>query len=157
MCSATRPSSLSSTSTLDIPTYLPKQVTPVLTRRENSPNPISTSSLPSPTDPSPSPIPILSSSLPPPYPGSGTAADPYLIDWLPYEPTNPYNWSNVRRWLYTLVIAVSCLCIAFVSTSYSAAVSDIIAVYPGTSQETGIAGISLYVLGEFRDDLLVRG
>jgi hypothetical protein len=87
-----------------------------------------------------------------PYPGSGTHADPYLVDWLPDEPANPYNWSSARRWLYTLIAAFSCLCIAFASTSYSAAVEDIVKAYPGTTQETAVAGISLYVLGE----LLVR-
>lgn len=122
------------------------------------PCPLSTST-PKPTSSSPnSPTTSLSlSALPellvtakPPYPGSGTPSDPYLVDWLPDEPANPYNWSSARRWLYTLIAAFSCLCIAFASTSYSAAVEDIVKAYPGTTQETAIAGISLYVLGEWR-------
>ncbi|GFZ48386.1 hypothetical protein JCM24511_06134 [Saitozyma sp. JCM 24511] len=93
-------------------------------------------------------LPVLPSGyIKPPYPGSGTPSDPYLIDWLPDEPANPCNWSSSRRWIYTLIVAFSCLCIAFASTSYSAAVKDIIKAYPGTTQETAIAGIRLYVLG----------
>lgn len=40
---------------------------------------------------------------PPPsqYPGKGTIADPYLVDWDLGDPENPYNWSTRRKWLIT--------------------------------------------------------
>jgi hypothetical protein len=46
------------------------------------------------------------------------------------------------------IIAISALCISFASSSYSSAIPDIMAEFEGTSQEQGIAGLSLYVLGE---------
>lgn len=82
-----------------------------------------------------------------PYPGKGTIEDPYLVDWLPEERANPYNWSTAYKWLVTGVVAAATLCIAFVSSSYSAAVQDVMLDFPGTTTEEGIAGLSLYVLG----------
>ena len=35
------------------------------------------------------------------YPGSGTHADPYVVDWDLGDPENPYNWSNTRKWAIT--------------------------------------------------------
>ncbi|KAF7796086.1 hypothetical protein EIP86_007257 [Pleurotus ostreatoroseus] len=36
------------------------------------------------------------------YPGSGTQTDPYIVDWDPNDPENPYNWSKPRKWLITI-------------------------------------------------------
>jgi hypothetical protein len=83
-----------------------------------------------------------------PYPGSGTPEDPYLVDWLDDEPANPYNWRPAFKWTTMAIIAISALCISFASSSYSSAIPDIMAEFEGTSQEQGIAGLSLYVLGE---------
>ena len=83
-----------------------------------------------------------------PYPGSGTPEDPYLVDWLPDEPSNPYNWRPSFKWMNMAVIAMSALCISFASSSYSAAIPDVMRQLNGKSQEEGIAGLSLYVLGE---------
>ena len=87
------------------------------------------------------------SALPNPYKGLGTPTDPYLVDWLPEERANPYNWSSAYRWLVTFVIAASALCVAFASSSYSAALQDLHREFPAMGQEQGIAGLSLYVLG----------
>lgn len=46
------------------------------------------------------------------------------------------------------VIAMSALCISFASSSYSAAIPDVMRELNGKSQEEGIAGLSLYVLGK---------
>jgi MFS family permease len=88
-----------------------------------------------------------STPLPNPYKGHGTTSDPYLVDWLPDERANPYNWSSAYRWMVTFVIAVSALCVAFASSSYSAAIQDLHREFPNMGQEEGIAGLSLYVLG----------
>lgn len=85
---------------------------------------------------------------PSPYPGSGTPEDPYLVDWLPDEPSNPYNWRPAFKWTTMAVIAMSALCISFASSSYSAAIPDVMKQLHGKSQEEGIAGLSLYVLGK---------
>lgn len=88
-----------------------------------------------------------SETLPNPYKGHGTPSDPYLVDWLPDERANPYNWSSAYRWMVTFVIAISALCVAFASSSYSAAITDLHREFPSMNQEEGIAGLSLYVLG----------
>jgi hypothetical protein len=85
--------------------------------------------------------------LPNPYPGKGTRESPYLVDWLPDEPANPYNWRSSYKWFVTAIVAIATLCIAFSSSSYSPAVQQIIRAFPGTNLEMGIAGLSLYVLG----------
>lgn len=83
-----------------------------------------------------------------PYPGAGTPEDPFLVDWLPDEPSNPYNWRPSFKWMNMAVIAISALCISFASSSYSAAIPDVMRQLHGKSQEEGIAGLSLYVLGQ---------
>jgi len=82
-----------------------------------------------------------------PYPGLGTPEDPYLVDWLDDEPANPYNWRPAFKWTTMAIIAISTLCISFASSSYSSAIPDIMKTFKGTTQEQGISGLSLYVLG----------
>lgn len=36
------------------------------------------------------------------YIGSGTAKDPYVVDWDLNDPEDPYNWSKVRKWVITM-------------------------------------------------------
>lgn len=35
------------------------------------------------------------------YAGSGTSEAPYIVDWDPDDPEDPYNWSKARKWLIT--------------------------------------------------------
>jgi MFS family permease len=81
-----------------------------------------------------------------PFPGSGTPADPYLVDWAPGERANPYNWAKGYRWAITGVIGISTLCIAFASSAYSTAVGGIVAEF-GANNELVVAGLSFYVIG----------
>ncbi|TXT09008.1 hypothetical protein VHUM_02482 [Vanrija humicola] len=83
---------------------------------------------------------------PNPYPGTGTPDDPYLVDFLPGEAANPYNWSSAYRWGVTAVVAVSTLCIAFCSSAYASTLGDVERRFH-VSTEVGIVGLSLYVLG----------
>lgn len=89
-----------------------------------------------------------SSPTPNPYPGSGTSEDPVPSRLVTWRSGNTYNWKSTFRWMITAVIALSTLCIVFASSSYSAAIEDILVEFPGTSKEVGITGISVYVLGE---------
>ncbi|KAL7422000.1 hypothetical protein Q5752_003772 [Cryptotrichosporon argae] len=91
-------------------------------------------------------VPAPASPEPNPYKGSGTREDPYLVDWLPGELANPYNWKSSYRWFVTAIVAISTLCIAFASSSYSGAIADISGRF-GVSTEVGILGLSLYVVG----------
>ncbi|AFR97263.1 multidrug transporter [Cryptococcus neoformans C23] len=83
---------------------------------------------------------------PPAYPGSGTLSDPYIVDFLPSSPLNPYNWSKRYRWAITALIGVTALCPPFASVSYSTTVGEVVEAY-GISKELAIAGISLFILG----------
>lgn len=33
------------------------------------------------------------------YPGSGTEADPYIVDWIHGEAEDPQMWNTVYKWL----------------------------------------------------------
>ncbi|KAF8605506.1 MFS general substrate transporter [Ceratobasidium sp. AG-I] len=81
-----------------------------------------------------------------PYAGSGTLEDPYAVDWAPEDPENPFNWSPLKRWSTTAVLALTTLCIAFSSSSYSGGIQYMMAdLHMG--QYVAILGISLYVVG----------
>ncbi|QRV73197.1 major facilitator superfamily transporter [Ceratobasidium sp. AG-Ba] len=80
------------------------------------------------------------------YAGSGTTEDPYIVDWLPEDPENPFNWSGFKRWRITAILAITTLCIAFASSSYSGGIQYMMAdLHMG--QYVAILGISLYVVG----------
>lgn len=39
------------------------------------------------------------------YAGSGTLEDPYVVDWAPEDPENPFNWPARRRWVITAIVS----------------------------------------------------
>ncbi|EPT05860.1 hypothetical protein FOMPIDRAFT_1110128 [Fomitopsis schrenkii] len=80
------------------------------------------------------------------YSGSGTADDPYVVDWHPDDPENPYNWSETRRWVYTFQLAFAAWVSSFCSSSYSAGLHRS-AVDLHISEEVALLGVSLFVLG----------
>ncbi|KAL1888355.1 hypothetical protein Cpir12675_006211 [Ceratocystis pirilliformis] len=80
------------------------------------------------------------------YPGNGTAESPFVIDWLPVDPHNPQQFSHMRKWAITLLVALATFAVAFDSAAYSGGVRQVIAKF-GVSQEVAILGVSLFVLG----------
>ncbi|WVF71132.1 hypothetical protein IAT40_005929 [Kwoniella sp. CBS 6097] len=80
------------------------------------------------------------------YPGKGTIDEPFLVDFGPEDPTNPYNWSKKYRWFLTLLIGITALCPPFTSVSYSSTVIEVSKDF-GMSRELATAGISLFILG----------
>ncbi|OJJ64970.1 hypothetical protein ASPSYDRAFT_39759 [Aspergillus sydowii CBS 593.65] len=81
-----------------------------------------------------------------PYPGSGTADDPYVITWIPGDPRNPQLLSEPFKWLLTVLISLAALAAALVSSAYSGGIIEIIE-YFHFSKVVAYVGISLYVLG----------
>lgn len=81
-----------------------------------------------------------------PYAGKGTSDSPFIVDWLPDEEANPYNWSPVFKWVFVAVAALCTLCIAFASSCYTGA-AGILTVEFGVEEEIVILGVSLFVLG----------
>ncbi|PNS19847.1 hypothetical protein CAC42_7814 [Sphaceloma murrayae] len=81
-----------------------------------------------------------------PYKGSGTEEDPYIVTWIPHDVRNPQNWTATRKWTITGVVAIATLAVAFVSSAYSGGTRQILQEFQ-VSQEVGILGVSLFVLG----------
>lgn len=80
------------------------------------------------------------------YPGHGTEEDPYAVDFTPYDPYNPQDWTMRKKWTMTLLTAWSTLAVAFVSSAFSGGLSYIMAEF-NVSEEASILGISLFVVG----------
>ncbi|KAH0267824.1 MFS general substrate transporter, partial [Aureobasidium melanogenum] len=80
------------------------------------------------------------------YPGSGTEEDPYVVNWIQNDPRNPQLFSNWKKWGLTMLVAIATLAVAFVSSAYSGGIREILVEFH-SSQEVGILGVSLFVLG----------
>jgi len=80
------------------------------------------------------------------YKGAGTEEDPYVVNWIDQDPRNPQNYSEVKKWSITALVAIATLAVAFVSSAYSGGAQEVIREF-GCSQEIFTLGISLFVLG----------
>ncbi|EMD38651.1 hypothetical protein CERSUDRAFT_113828 [Gelatoporia subvermispora B] len=80
------------------------------------------------------------------YRGSGTHDDPYVVDWHPGDPENPYNWPKSKRWVITIQLALSTFTVSFCSSCYTGGL-EAMQRDLHMSQEVAILGVSLYVLG----------
>lgn len=80
------------------------------------------------------------------YKGSGTQDDPYLVEFVPNDPRNPMEWSQVKKWTIVLTVAIMTLAVSFVSSAYSGGTKQVILEF-GISQEVATLGVSLFVLG----------
>ncbi|OTB02263.1 hypothetical protein M426DRAFT_62599 [Hypoxylon sp. CI-4A] len=80
------------------------------------------------------------------YRGSGTADDPFVVDFLPDDPKNPMKFSERRKWGITALQAIAVLAVTFVSTAYSGGINEVIRDFH-CSSEVAILGISLFVIG----------
>ncbi|KAJ5834159.1 Major facilitator superfamily domain general substrate transporter [Penicillium robsamsonii] len=81
-----------------------------------------------------------------PYPGSGTEEDPYAVTWIPNDPRNPMNFSEVRKWTLTMMVAVATLAVSLVSSAYTGGLREIMMQFD-IGQEVATLGVSLFVLG----------
>ncbi|KAJ5162726.1 Major facilitator superfamily domain general substrate transporter [Penicillium coprophilum] len=81
-----------------------------------------------------------------PYPGSGTEDDPYAVTWIPNDPRNPMNYSSVKKWTLTMLVAVATLAVSLVSSAYTGGLKEIIMQF-NIGQEVATLGVSLFVLG----------
>lgn len=81
-----------------------------------------------------------------PYPGSGTEDDPYAVTWIPEDPRNPMNFSELRKWTLTGLVAIATLAVALVSSAYTGGVQQIEMQF-NIGSEVATLGVSLFVLG----------
>lgn len=80
------------------------------------------------------------------YPGEGTNESPYIVDFLPGDARNALLFPKWKKWSIAMLQAVATLAVTFVSTAYSGGIGEILSSFH-ISQEIGILGISLFVLG----------
>jgi hypothetical protein len=78
--------------------------------------------------------------------GEGTTLDPYLVEFLPYDPENPMNFSSFRKWLYTFVAFISVFDVTFLSSTYSGTTLQLRDEFHSSSEVTTL-GVALFVLG----------
>jgi hypothetical protein len=43
------------------------------------------------------------------YEGSGTEEDPYVVEWLDYDPVNPMEFPIMKKWAITMLVAIATL------------------------------------------------
>jgi len=80
------------------------------------------------------------------YPGTGTEADPYLVEWIDNDPRNPMLFSDARKWVWTLLESLATFAVALTTSAYSAAavqLTDEFQVDPVLFE----VGFSVFVLG----------
>ncbi|KAK5626218.1 hypothetical protein RRF57_001933 [Xylaria bambusicola] len=80
------------------------------------------------------------------YPGDGTVASPYIVDFLDDDQHNPLLLPRWKRYTCTFLVAFATLAVTFISSAYSGVVADINAEF-GISANLSILGVSVYVLG----------
>ncbi|KAK2608941.1 hypothetical protein QQS21_002517 [Conoideocrella luteorostrata] len=80
------------------------------------------------------------------YSGSGTEADPFVVEFEKDDPGNPMNWGNFRKWFITTIATLSVFAVTFTSSAYSVSAKEITEEF-GVSTEVFIVGVSLFVLG----------
>jgi len=80
------------------------------------------------------------------YPGSGTASNPFVIDFLKEDPRDALQFPRWKKWTITILQAFATLAVALVSTAYSGGVFEVIRSFH-VSTTVAILGISLFVLG----------
>ncbi|KAF7880955.1 uncharacterized protein EAF02_006846 [Botrytis sinoallii] len=81
-----------------------------------------------------------------PYRGSGTEQDPYVVEFIPGDRRNPLNFTMLKKWTITLLLAFATLAVSFVSSAYTGGVKQIIEDF-NVSTEVITLGVSLFVLG----------
>lgn len=81
-----------------------------------------------------------------PYPGEGTTENPYVISWIPNDPRNALDFSEVAKWSIMLLVSLVTFDVALVSSAYSGSTIEVIKDF-GVSEEVCLLGVSLFVLG----------
>lgn len=80
------------------------------------------------------------------YKGSGTEEEPYVVEFIPFDPRNPMEFPTSKKWFITLSVAIATLAVSFVASAYSAGIPQVIDEF-GCGEEVAILGTSLFVLG----------
>lgn len=68
------------------------------------------------------------------YKGSGTAEDPYLVDWLPNDVEDPQNWSPAYKWSQIFLASILTLSVALASSAYAGGLKSLIHEFGGSPE-----------------------
>ncbi|KNG84012.1 MFS transporter [Aspergillus nomiae NRRL 13137] len=79
------------------------------------------------------------------YEGTGTGVDPFMVQWASNDPADPHCFSRARRWVFTIILALSTLSVALASSAYTGAVPQLVQEY-GISSTTAYLGVTLFVM-----------
>ncbi|WVQ81567.1 hypothetical protein IAT38_003691 [Cryptococcus sp. DSM 104549] len=90
-----------------------------------------------------------------PYPGEGTYASPYIVNWVPSDPSrgfkdreNPLTFFYWYKWVVTMIGAFATLGVTMASSMLSAAVWELrTVVFPGHTDQVYIMVTSGFVVG----------
>ncbi|KAG8704420.1 hypothetical protein FRC08_002241 [Ceratobasidium sp. 394] len=81
------------------------------------------------------------------FQGSGTAEDPFVVDWVgDDDKENPYNWNTSYRYVLAVLIGLSAFCVTYASSAYTGGLDGIIRDL-NTTLDISLLGLALYVLG----------
>ncbi|KAF4554914.1 Efflux pump FUBT-like protein [Elsinoe fawcettii] len=80
------------------------------------------------------------------YSGDGIADVPHLIVFLENDDQDPIQFTKLKKWTITILLAVATLAVAFASTAYSSGIDSIRQDFQ-VSGEVALLGLSLFLLG----------
>ncbi|KAJ4361019.1 uncharacterized protein N0V89_001588 [Didymosphaeria variabile] len=80
------------------------------------------------------------------YQGSGTDADPFLVEFRQNDPDNARNFSPAKKWYTVFVVTMSVFAVTMTSSAYSGSAVEVKAEF-NCSQEVYALGLALFVLG----------
>jgi hypothetical protein len=77
------------------------------------------------------------------YKGSGTEADPYVVDWLRDDAEDPQNFPAAFKWAQVLLTSLLTLAVTLASSGYAGGVQSLMAEFGGSS-ELWVGGVCEY-------------
>jgi hypothetical protein len=77
---------------------------------------------------------------------TGETEDWKLVTFNIDDPENPKNWSKVRKWYYTMVIAFTCFIVAFTSAVITSGLTGPMEDFH-VSQEVAFLTVTVFVIG----------
>lgn len=80
------------------------------------------------------------------YAGAGTKCDPFLVEWIPDDPRDPWLFSELRKWSIVLLVAVAGHSIMLSSTVYTSSIPQVMLEFP-CSDIVATLGMSLFTFG----------
>ena len=81
-----------------------------------------------------------------PYKGAGTIQDPYVVEFIRQDPRNPMEWTQVKKWFITCVVAIATLAVSLISSAYTGGMHQLMEEFQ-CSRLVATLGLSLFVLG----------